>query len=235
MTLRLRQIALVAADLAAVEQQVTDTLGVELCFRDPGVGEFGLHNALFPIGDTFLEVVSPVTEGTTAGRLLTKRGGDGGYMVLLQTDDVDAVRARLDELGVRIVYVAKGHAITGLHVHPKDVGAAILSIDESDPAEDWEWAGPAWRDHVRTATVTTIDAVEIQVEDPAAVAARWGEVLDRAPAEGGTTIELDEGRIRFVAATDGRGEGVSGVDVVAADRSKAGTTVEVGGARFRFV
>lgn len=235
MTLRLRQIALVAADLAAVERQVADTLDVELCFRDPGVGEFGLHNALFPIGDTFLEIVSPTTGGTTAGRLLDKRGGDGGYMVLLQTDELDPVRARLDQLGVRIVYVAKGERIEGLHLHPRDVGGAIVSIDRSEDPADWEWAGPAWREHVRTGTVSSIDAVEVQVDDPAATAARWGRVLDREPAPGGTTIALDQGSIRFVAATDGRGEGVGGVDVVATDRSRAGTVTDIGGARFRFV
>ena len=41
---------------------------VEVAFRDPGVAAFGLQNAVMPIGRTFLEVVSPVQEGTTAGR-----------------------------------------------------------------------------------------------------------------------------------------------------------------------
>ena len=73
---------MVAADLEAAEQRITDELGLELCYRDPGVGVFGLRNALFPIGDKLLEVVSPTQEGTTAGRFLDKRGGDGGYMVI---------------------------------------------------------------------------------------------------------------------------------------------------------
>ncbi len=58
--LRLRQVAVVAADLAAAEKDVVDTLGLERCFRDPGVGAFGLRNALFPMGDQFLEIVSPI-------------------------------------------------------------------------------------------------------------------------------------------------------------------------------
>ena len=42
-------------------------------FDDPGVGEFGLINAVFPVGDTFVEVVSAVQPGTTAGRYLARR------------------------------------------------------------------------------------------------------------------------------------------------------------------
>src|SRR3954464_2439099 len=92
---RLRQVALVARDMAAAEQELTGALGVEVAYRDPGVGEFGLENVLFTLGDTSLEVVSPIREGTTAGRYLSRRGGDGGYMVILQTDDLDAARARV--------------------------------------------------------------------------------------------------------------------------------------------
>jgi hypothetical protein len=56
-----------------------------------------------PIGDTFIEVVAPVEEGTTAGRLLDKRGGDGGYMAIFQVDDIAAARANAERLGVRVV------------------------------------------------------------------------------------------------------------------------------------
>lgn len=235
MKLRLRQVALVATKLATAEREITDTLGVDLCFRDPNVAEFGLHNALFPLGDTFLEVVSPTVEGTTAGRLLDKRGGDGGYMVLLQTDDLAAFRARVDRLGVRVVHVAQGRTICGLHLHPRDVGGAILSVDHSDPAEDWEWAGPHWREHIRATTVGGIEVVEIQVTDPAASAARWGEILDRSPAEDAATVPLDAGCIRFVREEDGRGEGVGGIDVRATDRSRAGEVAMVSGTRVRFL
>src|SRR5476649_479980 len=81
MTMRLRQIALVGKDLDAAEADIRAILGLDYAYDDPGVGKFGLKNAVFPIGETFLEVVSPRQAGTTAGRLLEKRGGDGGYMV----------------------------------------------------------------------------------------------------------------------------------------------------------
>ena len=54
--MRLRQMATVARELDPVVEDICDVLGIEVCFNDPGVGAFGLHNALMPIGDTLLEV-----------------------------------------------------------------------------------------------------------------------------------------------------------------------------------
>ena len=72
--LRLRQIALVAEKLAPVEEALVDVLGIEVCYRDPGVGHFGLENALLPIGNQLLEVVAPIREDTAGGRYLARRG-----------------------------------------------------------------------------------------------------------------------------------------------------------------
>ena len=99
MWLRLRQIALVAAKLAPVEQELIDVLGIEVCYRDPGVGHFGLENALFPIGNQLLEVVAPVRDDTAGGRYLERRRGDGGYMVITQCNDHAPRRARVEALG----------------------------------------------------------------------------------------------------------------------------------------
>ena len=101
--IRLRQVALVAADLDSVVGELCSTLDLEVVFNDPGVGEFGLHNALMMIGDQFLEVVAPTTNGTTAGRLLDKRDGDGGYMAIYEVDDLDRRMEHLEERGVRTV------------------------------------------------------------------------------------------------------------------------------------
>jgi len=103
--MRLRQIALVARDLAAARAAITGVLGLDYAYDDPGVGKYGLCNAVFPVGTTFLEVVSPKAPGTTAERLLGKRGGDGGYMVILQVDDLAAARARVHDAGARVVEI----------------------------------------------------------------------------------------------------------------------------------
>ena len=213
--MRLRQIALVARDLAAARSEITGVLGVDYAYDDPGVGKYGLCNAVFPIGTTFLEVVSPQAPGTTAERLLGKRGGDGGYMVILQVDDLDAARARVRDAGARVVDQIDRDGAAFTHIHPKDIGGAILSIDRMIPRERWEWGGPHWTEHVRTDISVAIVAAELQAEDPGRMANRWSAVLGRAAnkTDGGWTIDIDEGEIRFVAARDGRGDGLGGFDV----------------------
>ena len=221
--MRLRQVALVARELDPVVNDLCAVLGIEVAFNDPGVGVFGLRNAVMPIGDTFLEVVSPVQSNTTAGRYLDRRGGDGGYMVILQCDDLDADRARVAALGLRVVWQADLPEIRGTHLHPRDTGGAILSLDWADPPTSWKWAGPEWEQHIRTDVVSEITAVELQSDDPLALAQRWSQVLSRPVARTGAgivRIVLDQGAIRFAQATDGRGEGVGAIDVAVANRDR---------------
>jgi hypothetical protein len=70
MAIRLRQIALVAAELEPVVTDLERAFDLEVCFRDPGVATFGLVNALLPIGTDFLEVVSPDRPGTATIRFV---------------------------------------------------------------------------------------------------------------------------------------------------------------------
>lgn len=219
MRMRLRQIVMVAEDLEAAERAIERDLGLEMCFRDPGVAAFGLRNALFPIGDKFLEVVSPTQPGTTAGRQLDRRGGDTGYMVILEVDDLETLRRRFEEYDARIVFEATADGIVGLHLHPADVGGAILSVDQPDTWGEWPWAGPDWPDHVRTGTVNDVLAVVIEAADPSAMAQRWGDLLGREVSD--DTVSFDEGEIRFVAAAS-RGEGVIGFVLQATDADDAG-------------
>jgi hypothetical protein len=233
MALRLRQVVLVAPELGPALEEVRDGLGIEPCYHDPGVAEFGLENVLFPIGDQFLEIVAPVEEGTTAGRMLERRGGAGGYMVMVQCDDLDRRRARLAEVGARVIWQGDYPDIRGTHVHPKDIGGAIVSVDEATPWESWRWAGPAWRNHVRTETVIGLRSLTLGAADAEAMAARWAEVLD-LPLADGTTVATDDATIAFAPAGP-RGEGLDEVAFAAADRARAGTAIELCGVRVSFV
>ena len=219
--IRLRQVALVAADLDAVVAELCETFALSVCFIDPGVGAFGLRNALMTIGDQFLEVVSPIADETTAGRLLDKRAGDGGYMAIYEVDDLDHRVEQLAAHDVRIVWSGDFAEIRGRHLHPRDVGGALVSIDEPVPNGSWLWGGPGWVAHQDTTVVSGIAGVTVGAVDPVAMRSRWRQ------------LGLDVG-VRFVAATS-RGEGIDGVDLLATDRSRAGEVHTICGTRFTLV
>ena len=239
--MRLRQVALVAEDLPAVTRPFQRIFGLGESFADPGIATFGLVNEVFPIGDTFLELLSPQQPGTTAGRLLDRRGGDGGYMVIVQSQDKAADRERMEKLGVRIVWSIDEPFGGSIHLHPRDVGGAILSLDWMEPKEAWEWAGPDWSERSRTDRTTGITGVDLQAADPEAMAKRWGEVLvhevGASTGEDGEqhpTIDLSEGgRIRFLPARDDRGDGVCGLSLAVKDadavRAEAGDAARADG------
>jgi hypothetical protein len=226
MTLRLRQICLVAPELEPAVSALRDVLGIEISHRDGAVGKYGLVNAVLPVGRCFLEVVAPTREGTAAGRYLERRGGAGGYMVILDCDDIAPWQRRVSALGVRVAndldYDGK---YCGLQLHPRDTGGTLLEINWTPGGQSLDGpyhpAGPNWQSAMRTGVTESLLGAEIQSENPAALAARWADILDRPvrhEPSGAAHIDLDLGSIRFVAATDGRGEGLSGIDILPADR-----------------
>jgi glyoxalase-like protein len=141
---RLRQVVLAAADLDPVAARLREELELGEPFADPGVAEFGLRNAVFALGDTFLEVVSPARPDTAAGRLIDRRGGDCGYMLMFQVDDVAGARAAARRSGVREVFAVALDDMTEAHLHPSDIGGAIVSVSQPEPPSSWRWGGPDW-------------------------------------------------------------------------------------------
>src|SRR5512139_3331802 len=182
--LRLRQICLVAADLEREAARVREALGVQECYRDPNVAKYGLHNVLFPVGTSFVEIVSPTRPGTAAGRFLERHGGRHGYMVILDCDDPERYRRRAEALGIRIANLIRHDAYFGVQLHPKDTGAAMIEFNRTDGGADpmgpYAPAGPDWQRAVRRDVVRRLAAVEIECPDPGALCARWGELLERS-------------------------------------------------------
>jgi hypothetical protein len=239
MWLRLRQICLVAAELAPVEEAICDILDVKVCYRDPKVGRHGLENALFPIGNQLLEVVAPTEENTAGGRYLERRGGDGGYMVITQCDEHAPRKARVDELGFRIVGWAEGGSYTMMQLHPKDNGGSFFEISEElgpnahDLDGPWTPAGDDWKASQSTTRVNAITAAEVQVDDPAQTATRWSEIaqipLDMT-AKFPTMAFENNASVRFVPCSDGRPEGLGSIDIKTTDKDAILAAAEKRGA-----
>jgi hypothetical protein len=238
MWLRLRQIALIARELAPVVDDIREVFGLEVAYRDPQVKVFGLENAVFPVGNQFLEVVAPIREGTAGGRYLDRRGGDGGYMVICQCDDHAPRKQRVAELGIRKVLEHDESEFRIMQLHPRDTGGCLFEIDEQIGGEaldgPWAPAGKNWQAAVRTNIVRGIAAAEIQSPEPADLAARWGQIVElpvKTDANGAPSLSFDNANVRFVKDTDGRGEGLGGVDLIVADRARLLAAAEQRGRR----
>ncbi|MEA2391844.1 MAG: hypothetical protein QOK31_1953 [Solirubrobacteraceae bacterium] len=234
---RLRQAVVVAADLEPVAERLREELGLGEPFADPGVAEFGIRNAVFALGDAFLEVISPARPGTAAGRHLERHGGDCGYMLIFQLDDLATARERVAAGGIRVVWQIDLPDISGTHLHPADVGGAIVSLDRADPPESWRWGGPAWTGRAGEGAPGRLSGAALRVHDPAGVSKKWGEVLGVSPSGGDEPeLGLDHGgRVGFAAATTHPEEGLDEIEValpqeVRRDRAE----IEIGGVRFRF-
>jgi hypothetical protein len=230
---RLRQVALVSADLDGVATRLQETFGWVRPFHDPGVGAFGLANAVFAAGDTFVEVVAPTRPDTTAGRYLARRGGDSGYMAIFQVPDLAAARRRIAAAGVRVVWAADFADIAGTHLHPKDLPGALVSIDWADPPESWRWAGPQWTGRAPPGRTGGITGLTVEVDDPLAAAARWAAVLGLGVTDRGSAVTIGLAaagqRLRFVPAPADRGEGIVEVQLAGI----AGPVeADIGGVRF---
>jgi hypothetical protein len=258
---RLRQAVLVAEELEPVAAALRSALGLQEPFRDPGVGEFGLANTVFALGDCFLEVIAPTRPDTAAGRYLARHGGAGGYMAIFDLEDLDGARSRAAELGVRVVWQIDLPDISGTHLHPADMRGAIVSLDRSQPYGSWRWGGPDWTGRVGAGAPGRLAGITVAVADPAAAAKRWGEVLgveagaaagaaesgppsrgaggaagEAAGEAAGPLLRLDGGEVRFAAAASEPEEGLVEIALELLHELPGGAdTIEVGGVRLRRV
>jgi len=253
MKLFIRQVCLVAQELAPVEAQIRAVFGLEVCYRDPGVEQFGLENALFPLGDEFLEVVAPIRGGTAAGRYLKRRGGPGGYMLITVCDDPRVRNAHIEKLGVEVAFAHPEGRMDVLQLHPRATGGTFFEIDWqphdlSDP-DRWMAAGeePDIASKRRTEVLGGMQGVDLQSPQPDTLAERWARIAceDLSPdAAGNPSFALGPVRVHFVPCTDGRPEGLGAIhlrvndrDALLAQAEKRGlrqsdTCVELCGTRF---
>jgi hypothetical protein len=244
MFLRLRQLCLVARKLQPVVDELCVVLGLEVCHRDPEVARFGLHNALMRVGTGFVEVVAPLRDGTAAGRYLQRRGGDGGYMVILDCEDIEPWREHVETVGVRIAAELRLADYVGLQLQPQDTGGALLEINRTSGGDDLHgpyWpAGPRWQQALQSANTLAITAATLQSAQPSQLAARWSEILQRPTSVSANHFEIaldNATHLFFVQARGDRGEGLSRIDlqvtdvaeVIANARKRGCDVVECGG------
>ena len=237
--IRLRHVAVVTADLAGSVDTVQQALRLPEPFNDDLANQFSTHNAVFSLGNTFLEICSPYDDGPVR-RYAEERGGEAGYMAVFQVPDNDRARARLDELGVRIIAELKLFDQGANMLHPKDVPGAMVSIDWATPYESWRWGGPAWSGRVPEHPEGGIVSIEVRMLDAHRAAEKWALALD-AEVE---TVSNDEAHVhlpetgqvvRFATTKDKLREGICAVELTLPSEIVVKEQFDVAGVHFTCV
>ena len=105
--------------------------------------------------------------------------------------------------------------IAEVHLHPADIGGAIVSLSEPRPPGSWRWAGPEWE---RRSAPLSVAGATLAVSDVRAVAARWQEVIgDALPG------------VRFAEDEGNRGL----TEIRIAGGTRAGDDIDLGGGAAR--
>lgn len=223
--MRLRQLVFVSKERDELSRKICNIFDLKETFHDPGLINFGLENVLIPLNDTFFEIVMPVRENTTAERFFDKRGGEGGYMIIVDVENFESENERVKKTDIEIVWNGERneegiHART-IHLHPRQVGGAILSLDKMIPDEAWLWAGTSWKKDINKSLVNCLSGVILQSTDPEILCSKWEKALGKERAIGDElTIPLKESNISFIQNDDGRGEGIYAFVLKALDKEK---------------
>ena len=194
----MRQVVLAARELDPVAERLRAALSLGEPFADPGVGYFGLRNAVFALGDTFIEVVSPMQEGTAAGRLI-----EPPRRRLRLHGHVPARRSRSRAgrgpraASVREVFEIELDDIAEVHLHPADMRGAIVSSSAPRPPGAWRWGGPDWE---QRSVPGAVAAITVGVTDPAAVGNRWRGVVGELPHVDFVADDGDRGLVEVAIA-----------------------------------
>lgn len=88
--------------------------------------------AMFPVGESRIELLEPMGEDTPVAGFLAKRG-PGIHHICFEVDDIEAEVERLRGLGVRLLSETPqpgAHGSRVMFIHPKDSGGVLVELNE---------------------------------------------------------------------------------------------------------
>ena len=244
--MRLRQIAVASYNLNQCERIINKELNINTAYRDEEVEQYGLNNIVCPIGGEFLEVVSPFTTDTTAGRFIDKKKGPAGYMTIFQCADSIERRKFIESKSIRSLNSFENGKYSDFIInqyHPKDLPGALVEIDSvrntnyKEKYADWPPAGKNWRRQINEEYVEGIVGATIAADNPIELAKLWAEVLNSelVDKQNCPNIILENANIKFVQSKNNYIDLV-GIEIKASQkRLDMGTKIKILGLDINFV
>ena len=230
---RVRHYVIAAKDMDAVCGQLYKLLDVEPVDKPPGnepTLAFGFRTKMIRVGTTLIEVVSPIREKHQLQDFFVERGGDGGFMVVMQTYDDDALLARAAAAGHKLAFEIPN--FMGQHLMQFDYKTFGTRFEfyKYTPEDNW-WGTPLNGEYNDPKVAEDILGAEVAVENPASIAETAASTF--LGKRDGASVTFIDRRIDFVEPV-GKARGLTAIYLKARDRSRVGTSETVANVAFRF-
>jgi methylmalonyl-CoA/ethylmalonyl-CoA epimerase len=114
-------------------RKMYETLGLSVSFIED-VPIDGVRVAMIECGETHIELLEPLSEGSPVAMFLEKRG-PGIHHICLGSDDVRGESDRLREGGFQVLRPEPTRGAGGCwvqFVHPKSTGGVLLELSEKE-------------------------------------------------------------------------------------------------------
>jgi len=129
---RIDHIGIAVSSLDDAIKVYRDVLGLELVEVEE-VPEEKVKVAMFKAGDSYIELLEPLSEDSAIAKYLQKRG-EGIHHIAIGVEDVEKLTEELKERGVRVIYdkpkVVSGGTRKINFIHPKATHGVLLEIVE---------------------------------------------------------------------------------------------------------
>lgn len=135
---KLDHIAIATPDLEESLRFWEQALGLKATHTED-LPDRGIRVAFLPVGETRIELITPLREGSEVSSFLDKRGG-GIHHLAFSTPDVDGDVEELKQKGVRLTseQAAPGaHGCRVAFIHPKASGGTLVELS-TPPAGEHE-------------------------------------------------------------------------------------------------
>lgn len=133
---RIDHLALAVDSIDAALPFFTEVLGLEVTHTDVEEGQ-GVVVAFLPVGDSEIELIEPVDDGSGVARFLKGRG-PGMHHLCVEVDDMDEALERLRAHSVRLIdeepYIGTGGRRI-VFIHPKAAHGVLVELYEKLPPE----------------------------------------------------------------------------------------------------
>ncbi|WP_048647603.1 methylmalonyl-CoA epimerase [Nitratireductor soli] len=130
---RLNHVAIAVPDLEKAAALYRDTLGARVS-APQALPEHGVTVVFVELGNTKVEFLEPLGEGSPIAGFLIKNPGGGMHHICYEVNDILAARDRLTASGARIL--GDGEPKTGAHgkpvlfLHPKDFTGTLVELEQ---------------------------------------------------------------------------------------------------------